>query len=271
MACELTRQATYWALLAEREVRTPRQGDLPGPRERPTFAELWPGANASVIALAAGGEAEADFLGSHVRETSLAAFADMDRAQCMRITLGLRRVARALLSEVDASDREIDRIWMRRILRIGGVLVLGAAVAIAATSTMNWLERRRDVAHGRPWTASSNFGSGGCQSPVQSCSDSPTFFFHTQEEANPSFTIDLESVQRVSGVHVVNRGDCCLERAVPLVVEVSLDQKVWQRVAQRTAEFSDWKATFRTIPARWVRLTVERRTMLHLQEVRVLR
>jgi hypothetical protein len=270
IACELNRQAVYWALLALREIRKPNSTEgasLVAPF--PTLAELWAGAEASLLARAAGGEAEAQAVGSQVREATFADLAELNDVARERLTLDLGRVASAIILEMDAADREVDRIWMRRVVRIGGILAMGAMLAVAIPRLPAWIVEHRDLGRGRPWVASSRFAEGGCVSPFQSCPDSPSYFFHTLEEDNPWLSIDLQSIRRVSGVEVINRSDCCSDRAVPLVVEVSIDQKRWRQVARRNADFTDWKSMFAPTPARWVRLSVRRRTFLHLQEVRV--
>jgi len=71
-------------------------------------------------------------------------------------------------------------------------------------------------------------------------------------------------------VLVDNRLDCCRERAIPLVVEVSTDQKEWRQVAVRHQLFDTWRADFPRVETRWVRLSVPRKTFLHLSRVRLL-
>jgi len=94
-------------------------------------------------------------------------------------------------------------------------------------------------------------------------------FFHTKEEDSPWLEIDLETPTPVSSVEVVNRRDCCRDRGVPLVVELSTDGKTWKEVDRRTEPFMEWKATFSTQEARYVRLRSARRTYLHLERVGV--
>ncbi|HEX7670331.1 MAG TPA: discoidin domain-containing protein, partial [Polyangiaceae bacterium] len=153
---------------------------------------------------------------------------------------------------------------------IGGLLALGALFVAIPLVLSSRLEERKDLALGKAWTASSSLSDVGCTSPLQTCAASPDYFFHTLEEDNPWLAIDLGSKKTISAVRVKNRADCCADRAVPLIVETSLDNKSWQRVARRTEEFTDWKAKFAPTTARFVRLTVPRRTLLHLQAVRVL-
>jgi hypothetical protein len=60
------------------------------------------------------------------------------------------------------------------------------------------------------------------------------------------------------------------DRAVPLIVETSVDHNTWTEVARRNDDFDSWKATFPAARVRWVRLRVPRRTYLHLRGVRIL-
>jgi hypothetical protein len=71
-------------------------------------------------------------------------------------------------------------------------------------------------------------------------------------------------------VRVTNRQDCCGERAIPLLVEVSTDRQRWTTVARREDAFGTWRAQFGKQTARWVRLRVDRRSYLHLYDVLVL-
>jgi hypothetical protein len=288
IACDLSRQAVYWALLGLRELRKARSAPAPPtiefqdglvravdesaklPAPRVTLADLW--AESETCLTSAGGrQGTAELLDTRIRDASFADLAELPPAERMRFLLSLRRLAGTLLREIDAANCGVDQIWMRRMIRVGGVLVVAALLGVASLLLSTFVDQRRDVARGRPWTASSKYSEGGCESPLQRCSGSPFFFFHTEEEHNPWLSVDLQSTQIVSAVRVINRPDCCSDRAVPLVVEVSTDQQHWQRVARRAEEFSDWRATFAPTPARWVRFRVSRRTCLHLREVRVLR
>jgi hypothetical protein len=274
IACELNRQAVYWALLASVSP-SPGDGapailDEPAGVSRPTFAELWNRADRALLARAIGGEERVEALGSLVSDSSFVTLAELDAPACQLLASTLRQVARKLIREIDTAGREVDRVWVRRFLRIGGLALLLALLVAIPLVVSSRLEERRDLARGKAWTASSSLGDVGCTSPLQVCAASPDYFFHTLEEDNPSLTIDLGAKQTISAVRVKNRADCCADRAVPLIVETSLDDKNWQRVARRTEEFTDWKAKFAPTTARFVRLKVPRRTLLHLQAVRVL-
>jgi hypothetical protein len=86
---------------------------------------------------------------------------------------------------------------------------------------------------------------------------------------SPSLTIDLGGVQVLHDVTVANRRDCCRERALPLVIEVSQDGLAWRQVGYRRGDFSDWTASFAATRGRFVRLRVERKSILHLGRVTV--
>jgi hypothetical protein len=125
-----------------------------------------------------------------------------------------------------------------------------------------------DLAAGKPWRASSSLDT--CKPLEHSCTSTRTdIFFHTVEEAEPWLEIDLGRPTSFSVVDVTNRSDCCPDRAVPLAIEVSNDRTTWREVARRKETFSEWRAKFKSQQARYVRLRVLRRTLLHLEKVAV--
>jgi hypothetical protein len=107
------------------------------------------------------------------------------------------------------------------------------------------------------------------------------YAFHTEEEQNPWWMVDLGNIACIRHIRVFNRSDVeehVHRRASPLVVEGSDDG-------------TDWRLLFQTLPgqifggcsggnpllwsavnlvrARFVRLTVPRRSVLHLAQVEV--
>ncbi len=180
----------------------------------------------------------------------------------------LQRVAHNLVALTERSRPQMSRLLLQRVTRSGGLLLLLIATVLAATMGRDFLERRADLSVNKPWSASSSY-EVACQSPKRHCNDKD-YFFHTQEEPNPWLELDLQRRERISGVRVINRRDCCAERAVPLVVELSSDHETWREVARRDEPFASWRASFAPQEARWVRLRVARRSLLHLSDVRVL-
>ena len=94
-------------------------------------------------------------------------------------------------------------------------------------------------------------------------------FFHTNAEPSPWIEFDLGRVRPVRYVRVVNRSDCCGDRAVPLHLELSTDHRRWTHIAQRAYAFEDWSQRFTPTPARWVRVRSTRGDYLHLERVEI--
>jgi hypothetical protein len=176
-----------------------------------------------------------------------------------------------LLGELELPEKALQSLVLQRLLRIGGVLVL-CAIALGVFSWQRSLkEERSDLAFGKPWRTSSTYAPNfGCLSPAQQCAESPDLFFHTKEEQGPWVEIDLGKPTVFSRVRIENRRDCCFERAVPLIIEVSDNQEKFKEVSRRTRSFSSWHATFSPVRARYVRVRAPSRTALHLSRVRVL-
>jgi hypothetical protein len=159
---------------------------------------------------------------------------------------------------------------MLRVVRLGSVALVLAVMVIGIVNGVAWNEQRRDLARNASWKTSSTYAAGGCTSPAQSCPESPSYFFHTGQENNPSIVFDLGRQRGFSKIVVENRLDCCNERAIPLVVEVSTDGRKWKQVARRNETFTSWRAKFPSVRARWVRLSAKGFAMLHLSRVRIL-
>ncbi|HET9933650.1 MAG TPA: discoidin domain-containing protein [Polyangiaceae bacterium] len=263
-ACELYRQAIYWALLAESTATAKPEG-------KNSFDEVWDGSDRALLLKAAGGNAaQLDSIGQALKGKGFADFADLSPAAARELSTTLRQFAEALVDALDPAQLEVERIWLRRMTRVGTLLGLAVFALVTSVFVADARERARDVARGKPWEISTNYGEG-CASPDQTCENSPQFFFHTLEQNDPWFIVDLQEPTSISGLRVDNRGECCLERAIPLVVEVSTDRQNWSEVARRTTEFGTWRVSFAPVQARYVRLHVPRVTNLHLKRVRVLR
>jgi hypothetical protein len=93
--------------------------------------------------------------------------------------------------------------------------------------------------------------------------------FHTLTEDSPWVLLDLRRERAISRVVVHNRVDCCGGRAVPLVVELSRDGVAFTTVARSDRVFDVWDQPLVPTTARYVRLRLLRREMLHLSEVEV--
>jgi hypothetical protein len=102
--------------------------------------------------------------------------------------------------------------------------------------------------------------------------------FHTAEESEPWWRVDLGDDFTLEAIIVHNRADHApiAERAFPLSILLSLDQSAWTRVHTFSAESSVgqgnhpliWSPQAPTV-ARYIKLQVERRSILHLVQVEV--
>jgi hypothetical protein len=272
VAAALFAESIAWSLRAAAAKPSKIEAGEPWPAEAPTTSEL------------------AELLDGN--RTSLAAAARDDSAQLARVQVALleRVFERPSLSarERERIARELGAVAVRLMLtqsrplstldflrlqrwrRVGTVLLLLLALVGAGAQLKALREARANLAAGKPWKTSSAHEQG-CISPAQRCDQVTGYFFHTREESSPWIEVDLSSEQLISRVQVHNRADCCTERAVPLVVEVSTDHTHWQEVQRRTQPFTKWKASFPATSARWIRFRVPRRSYLHLSEVRVLK
>jgi hypothetical protein len=146
--------------------------------------------------------------------------------------------------------------------RLAKVVALAVTLLLAATAfgaLRRWLSP--DLARTSPYTTSSSIFD--CKQGE--CGDA---FFHTQEEDSPWIEYDLGRARVVRRVELKNRWDCCYERAVPLLVETSIDHKGWTVAARTEQAFLVWSADFAQ-RARYLRLRVDGRSSLHLQSVSI--
>jgi hypothetical protein len=168
----------------------------------------------------------------------------------------------ALLWDLDGFQRRIDRLQAQRWTRV----TVSALALVAIVLGLRALTTGANLIEGKPWRTSSTWsGWITCQADG-SCTD---VAFHTNEESNPWVEYDLGAPKKVHRVEVKNREECCRDRAVPLVVELSSDRSNWVEVARRDEEFTSWTAKFPSRTARYVRLRVPRNTTFHLREVAV--
>jgi len=272
LACDLYRQSIVASLRGLRlvpgsdaELTSALVDDAPEPSE---LASLLESAPQALLSEAAGGAERAQELSARLAQSSFRSFALGEPAELASLASELKGFASALLRTLESRQWRVERPGVLRWLKVAlvAVLLLGVATAVAI-GPEKW-EASHDLAVGKAWRSSSTY-PGACDSPSQDCPTGTNFFVHTTEEDSPWLEFDLGQVQNVSGVRVTNRVDCCLERAQPLVVSVSTDGRKWKEVARNTERFADWKYSFATVQARWVRFEIPKRTNLHLKRVRI--
>lgn len=257
LATLLYREAAYWALLAQSEV-------LSGADLASVFSE----SQRSILLFAADGEeglaAIERVLLAHRSAGDVEEPPENQRLDAMIA----RAFVEALIRNKLASTERVRWVVLERWLRTGVATSLLLAAIIGLGVLLRNASKPLDLAEGKPWRLSSS--AGDCRPAENSCLGGPTnIFFHTLHEDKPWFELDLGAPRAFSVVELVNRTDCCPDRAIPLAVELSLDAQNWQEVGRRKEAFETWRAEFPTQTARYVRVTALRHTALHLVRVSV--
>jgi hypothetical protein len=269
LAAALFVESIGWSLRAMSEARAPQAGAEQGqPAQRTELAALVETCRGSVEEAARGSEAVDGILEDLLeRRFELVSATPAETEQRAR---ALGSVARRLLQQLPNPQVQEERLIAQRLTRLGGLVVLGVLVAIGVSRWLGRVGAGVDLAANKPWTTSSS-GDVACTSPAQRCDAVKGYFFHTQEEKQPWLQLDLQRSGTISRLRISNRQDCCQERAVPLIVEVSRDGEEWREAARRKEAFDVWTPEFDPIAARYVRLRVGKRSILHLSEVQVFR
>ena len=245
----LSREVIYWALAARRADGGTTPSDL---------RALWDAAQPQTSS-ASPPDNEAS---AALRKTLFDDYAPHALAVTDAEAARARDFAEALVWDLDAPRRRMERVLIQRWLRVA---LLGAVLLLLAIGG-RVLMLGPNLAAGKPFRLSSTFSGWAACVASTGCAG---LMFHTETEPNPWVEIDLGAPMKVSRVEVINRGDCCADRATPLVVEVSTDRARWTPVARRNEPFGSWTASFPARVARYVRLSVPKRTVLHLQAIAV--
>lgn len=248
-ASNLFRQAVYWALLARRRTTGPISPE-----------QLWAELGRSLPPSLAGDEAEEAFLARAMRSTFVEFAQDSEEAQ-RASAVRLHRVAKRMVSDVQRVNWRLEWAKLKRLV------LVGLALAILSSAVIWLWPPKVDLAKGKPWRVSSI--GAECHPEKSECGGAKTnILFHTRQEQDPWFEYDFGAPISFSSLTIRNRSDYGPERAVPLVVEVSNDDKSFTQIARREAQFSTWEPSFKT-RARYLRLRVARESMLHLEAVAV--
>jgi hypothetical protein len=246
----LYRDAIYWGLAARRTGGGPLPSDL---------RTLWDASNPQTMAAAAAPDNEAS---AALRRTLFDEYDPRSLAVSDGDAARARSFAEALAWDLEAPRRRVAWILTQRWLRVA---LIAGAVCLLVVGVRARLQGP-DLAAGRPFRISAPWAGWAACVANEDCSH---LMFHTDVDNEPWVEIDLGAPKTVHRVDVANRSKCCADRALPLVVELSTDQKAWTRVARRDEPFGIWTAQFRPRVARYVRLKALRRTILHLKSIAV--
>jgi hypothetical protein len=257
LALSCYREAAYWALLAQDTA-------LEAPDLQTAIERSAP----EIVSFAAGGEKGIASLRRDFVDKTFVELASLREQELGDVARAAKTFVHALLARKTDAERRLValRDERRRRVTIAGLL----AFAIVAAGSVGYLRVRTapDLALGKPWRTSSTLAQ--CKPEVERCAGARTkMFFSTVEEESPWFELDLGRPHSVAVVEVDNRTDCCIDRARGLTVELSMDAKTWVAVARQPGSFHSWQAHFPSRQARYVRLMVPRKTVLHLERVAV--
>ena len=237
----LYRDTAYWALAAMQ----------PDETSAPDLATLWNETPPDLLERAAGGSEAAEAVRKTLADDGASAplleVTDEDAARAGKFVA-------ALVAEADVPKRRVERVSLQRWSRLG----LAAVALLMVAYGVRALVLGPNVLAGKPIKVSSAWAG---------CPPCEGIFFHTEKENNPWIEYDLGKPTAIHRIEIKNRPDCCEERAVPLIVEVSTDRANWTEVLRRDKEFTSWTATFPKRTTRYVRLRVPRITELHFKEV----
>jgi len=176
--------------------------------------------------------------------------------------------ATALLEVARTPERQLQRAFGQRFLRVGAVVVLVVLAGVFGARAIAGIAMGPNLAEGRPWRASSTYK--GFSPEAGMCDGNKTrIFFHTNREREPWVELDLGGPTRITRVDVQNRRDCCRDRSFPLAIEGSLDGEEWQELGRRKEPFSKWTLEFSPTSVRYVRAKALKRTFLHLESLEV--
>ena len=241
----LYRDLVYWALVADRKE---------DPSIPPDLEAAWRGTAEDRLLRAAGSQENLAAIRLLIGLSPTASLdtSDADVARLRAFTDGLYK-------DLEAPRRRVNRILIQRWLRLAAVVVALLTIVFAIrTATLG-----PNLAKRKPFRTSSTLPE--CATG-DGCDD---VLFHTRYENEPWVEFDLGGTKKISRIQVVNRSQCCQDRAVPLIAEVSNDHSHWKEVARQDTEFTTWKVRLPPTATAYVRLRVPRATYLHLIDVTI--
>jgi hypothetical protein len=242
----LYRDATYYALVAGRTDEGQWPSDL---------GALWVSHPPEALLRAAPDQANLDAIKRSLVGVTPSSALDATRADAARA----RAFVEALVAEQDGPRRKVGRVLLQRWSR----LVLSVVSVLALVYGVQQLTLGPNLAAKKPFRSSSTWSGctvdPGCQAQL----------FHTEHENNPWIEFDLLAPTTIQRIEVTNRTDCCAERAIPIVAEVSMDRTNWMQVGRRDSEFASWTVDFTPRTARYVKLRLVGVRTFHLKNVKI--
>ncbi len=173
----------------------------------------------------------------------------------------------AVTSELGGTEtRSVFALRVQRWARVGG---LALALILGVTHFARARVGVRNLALGKPVTATSLKMNPPSPAELVDGRTRGTIGIHTNDEAAPQITIDLESEHTIDRVVVWNRGDGWFDDSLPLLVDTSRDGVTWDPLARRTEHFDRWESDAGGRTARFVRVHRTEPGYIALNEVEV--
>ena len=200
------------------------------------------------------------------REATLANLSDEEQVSLASAVHGLaQRLSEPLEQESNRLARALFARWSR-------VALAAVAAAVLVCAGGSWIDKKfgkPNLALHRPVMVSSQYPSQGTDHTLLVDGDRENLGFHTECTGQQWVVIDLGAVRKFDKVVVYNRSDACQERAVPLRLEVSKDDKSYALLKERKENFDKWTARGLHAEGRYVRLQNTPPNCFHLAEVEV--
>jgi hypothetical protein len=201
------------------------------------------------------------------RDATLAKLTGEDRESFARAVHGL---AMGLSEPLELESNRLGRVLFARWSRVAvAVAVLAVLVGVVGT----WMDKKfgkPNLALHRPVTVSSQFPGQGMDHSLLVDGDRDNLGFHTESGGQQWVVIDLGAVHKLNKVVVYNRTDGNVqERAVPLKLEVSKDNKTFTLLKERKETFDKWTVRGLHAEGRYIRLQNTPPNFFHLAEVEV--
>jgi hypothetical protein len=152
------------------------------------------------------------------------------------------------------------------------VIVTALLLALLFGTPVIWLHKKQakpNLALHRPVIVSSQYPLEGKDHSLLVDGDFDNLGFHTESAGQQWVVIDLGSVRKFDEVVVYNRADGFQERAVPLRLEVSSDNKNFTLLREQRETFYTWSAKGLRAEGRYVRLLNTPPNFFHLAEVEI--
>ena len=128
-----------------------------------------------------------------------------------------------------------------------------------------------NIALGKPAQQSSTYPGGDypASNGVDGRNDDGSMF-HTNNETNPWWQVDLQGNYALSYIMLYNRTGCCTERERTVQVLLSQNGSNWQTIySHNGTDFRELRVEAGGRQARYVRVQLAEQNYFHLQEVEV--